>query len=846
MSGHTIAEQLAKQFAKRAQNEANTRRQIIDRLLHEVLGWPIPNVGVEEKVHKGYIDYVLRDRAGTAVLLIEAKKEGIYFQLPIRLQKKPNKLHYVRLKQLATDSAIAAAVNQAAGYCPTIGCQYACITNGHEFILFRSFILGKYFMEADALVIPSLAFFSTSYTEAINTFGYEAITQQRSIQSALGSRKGVNREQFFPKSGIHLYDSPFQKNPFARYIEPLAKRYFGEILQTDRRMMDHCYVFAREAQEVHTGIHNHLADSLTPYFSADGGENIKDVRSGGKLSQRIARSLKQPSKEVLILYGGKGAGKSTFLRRLLYHEPPQDFVLHAFPIIVDFLPSPQSPEAISTFILDQITRALNVDGILERPIEDLLTLFADRFSIAERQQLAGLDKKSVDYVKERNKLIEQWKADRVYVAQRLKDYWAKQGKHTVVAFDNTDQLPPLLQDHCFLVAHSIAHSLSCVAIISMREERYCRARTAGVLDAYHNSGFHLAAPDLTGVFTKRIRLVAHDLDDETGQFRPPLPDGADIAALRRFFYCCLRQFGEDGNALKRFLQECSRDNMRLALEFFTQFLTSGYTHVEEMVANPAWTVINHQVIKPMMIPQRHNYDEEKSLIPNVYQCRSSTGGSHFTAIRILRILRSGATSNIERIGFHDVAALVDDFDSRFSMRADCEAALDVLLRHGLIEANNRLDEYRIEKSGSNGAEMIFADEVRITAFGAYMLDDLSKTFTYLDLVSLDCGISKEALYHELCERAINEREHAWAGDKLLRLDSRLARTKAFLAYLKEEETREKAEFLLQDSEDIVSDIINSFAAEEPRVRSSGAKNIARTQRRQNSKPPGVRPNTETK
>ena len=202
-----------------------------------------------------------------------------------------------------------------------------------------------------------------------------------------------------------------------------------------------------------------------------------------------------------------------------------------------------------------------------------------------------------------------WKQDKVYVAKKLKDYWWNNGKRVVVAFDNTDQLPPALQDHCFLVAQSIVRELECVGIISMREERYCRARTVGVLDAYQNAGYHLAAPDLEGVFTKRIHLVINDLETQGKNALEVLPDDAPFDDLKKFFIACLRQFRDKQNALKLFLEECSRDNTRLALQFFSQFISSGYTHVEEMVANKHWTVINHQVIKPMMIPQRFNYDE---------------------------------------------------------------------------------------------------------------------------------------------------------------------------------------------------------------------------------------------
>jgi hypothetical protein len=350
----------------------------------------------------------------------------------------------------------------------------------------------------------------------------------------------------------------------------------------------------------------------------------------------------------------------------------------------------------------------------------------------------------------------------------------------------------------------------------------------GVLDAYQNSGFHLAAPDLAGVFTKRINLVIDDLEASGRRhIKEILPEDAPFGELKRFFVACFRQFHEQHNALSRFLQECSRDNTRLALDFFAQFLSSGYTHAEEMVAEPRWTVIDHQVIKPMMVPQRFNYDEDKSLIPNVYQCRTPSRGSHFTMTRILRMLRQGVSISPDRGGYWRVDALVGEFDSKFGMRQDCESALDVMLRHGLIEANNRLDTYSVEKSGGDGREMIYADEVRITAFGIYMLDYLAPQFTYLDLVSLDCGLGDEKVYHAFCNAASDERTKGIARDKRGRLNSRLKRVEAFVKYLQEEEAREKSEFLLAESEEIMPAITSAFEGEKPRVLTSAKRNLTR-------------------
>src|SRR5207302_4599829 len=118
--------------------------------------------------------------------------------------------------------------------------------------------------------------------------GYEGLTSERSLHKALNSQNATGRELFYPKSGITHYDGIVAKNPYAKFLEPIGRRYFGEIPSTDKRLMDHCYVFARGTHQVEEGIKTRLSDEMTAYFRADGTQEVENIRQGGKLAERIA------------------------------------------------------------------------------------------------------------------------------------------------------------------------------------------------------------------------------------------------------------------------------------------------------------------------------------------------------------------------------------------------------------------------------------------------------------------------------------------------------------------------------------------------------------------------------
>lgn len=808
---HQIALEIAAEDKDRNYNEADTRHKIIDAILHKVLTWPVKLTFHESYIDEGYADYRLKKSTGEDLLLIEAKKEGVYFNLPNNFNGHKKKRH-VAIKTLLTDSNIKKAVEQVRGYCMEEGCLYAGITNGHEWIFFKTFEPGKNWRDLKALVIKENGYFAESYTEAVNTLGFEAIKNGLHRQH-IGNIGRQNREVLFPKEKIPNYDSEVISNDYARLLRPFARKYFGDITVAEQEFMEACYVRQRDYDASFDNFRLLIKDSLTPYFKEHGVQDFIDNEKGGQFGNRLSKSIREKKTgEVIILFGGKGAGKSTFLRKLLYHNPPQYLTKYSRVAIADLLKVPENKDEVYASIWHQTIDNLDTDELLKGDRELLLKLFNDRFDIAKRQDLFGLDEKSEAYNLKLNGLVSQWISDKKYIARRLIEYWRTKHTGCIVVVDNTDQFDQEIQDLCFMTAQEIANELNCLVIISMREERFYYSKMHGTLDAYQNSGFHISSPVTQAVFEKRINFVLDKLEEISfcnDEF-PSDTSSEEIEAIKKLFKILRHEFSMgDQSPLTNFLNACAHGNIRVALELFRDFLKSGYTNVDEMVGiDGLWTLRIHQVLKPVMIPYRFFYDENQSSIPNIFQLRSKQNGSHFTGLRILKYLSNG----IDRQAPHYVAIsqLRDYFADTFNMVDDFEKNLDIFLMKNLVESNNRLDFYSKD-----------VDSIKITNYGLYIFEVLSSFFTYIELISSDCSVYDETTAYDLAGLSNDDYRLFYQKRRLERVDRRLDKAQVFIDYLIKEEQAEQ-EFFGNDIDLFMPHISESFEAERVEVlRSAG-------------------------
>lgn len=313
----------------------------------------------------------------------------------------------------------------------------------------------------------------------------------------------------------------------------------------------------------------------------------------------------------------------------------------------------------------------------------------------------------------------------------------------------------------------------------MREERFFDSKIHGVLDAFQNAGFHISSPKPAEVFKKRLEYTVGLLnnkrkrDNFIGEVDEKFVNDSSI-----YLNILKGEFSSDRSPLNSFLSACAHGDIRLSLDLFRSFLLSGYTNVEEMLTAGQWSFKIHQVIKPVMIPTRYFYEEAVSDIPNIYQLRSSQQSSHFTCLRILRKLAKSV--NVSAPSYYSMAELRAYFTDVFNMAVDFQMNVDLLLRHGFVESNNRLDKYTEN-----------VDRIKITNYGLYMISDLAYYFTYIDLICTDCGIYDEQIANYLSEAAKKEYGLFIKRERVDRVKVRLERVENFIEYLHKEEVRER-------------------------------------------------------
>lgn len=798
-------------------NEATTRTRIIDTILYDVMSWPKNAVTDEEHSNEGYLDYILKNENETPILIIEAKKEGIYFETPKNKSENINH-NYIKMKTLLTNGDIKNAINQVRRYSFDKGCMYAAITNGHVWIFFKVFDTN--WESLNAFVIYDLEFFDKDFTVAYNTFNYTNLVRHKSLQNLIENVVIKSRKAYSIRNQITSFSAPVDLNLYAQYISRVVKYYFSDFDDKDDEFLKNCYVDEKLYENTKSTLTNLLIDNATPYLENSGVINYERDKLSKRLSKKITNFADfSENKHIVVIYGDRGCGKSTFIKKLINADIPKNVHDKLEVIYIDLLKyaAVESEKAeLKSKIWNSVIEKIDIDEIRNDYSQVQDVLFPEEFKKYKKQISSLYQEGSEIYgMKLEDKIVEAL-SNREKLAFELAKYLREEkNKEIVLIVDNTDQFSAEIQDFCFQIVAEIFASIKCLSIITIREERFFRSKNLGVLDAYETIQYHISSPRADKVFLQRLNYLINSLDED--EFFNNLIRNHEVSEkntelvtrenFKKYFIVFKKDFDKKSN-LYTFLSSCAQKDMRKALDLFRELLFSGYLNIYEMISTERniFTLQVHQVLKPLMTPKKYFYEEDSSSVPNIFKLRNQEYGSHFTSIRVLNYLNKNPNDYLA------LSVIKSEFNNVFNMEVDFDKNIEILIEYKLIEANIKVDNYIPE-----------IEEVIITPFGKYFIQKLIHFFTYLDLVCTDCSLYDEQTSNYIARSANNEYKLFSIGKRGERMVHRVEKTNHFIKYLIDEEKKEIDYYNLDKEFVVMEDILEKYKKDIKNVKNSSLK-----------------------
>jgi hypothetical protein len=714
-------------------NEANTRFKFIDRLLTECLGWETNDISCEDNYEGKYTDYILSLFRSVAVL--EAKRTGVYFELPIG-----NKKHILPLKSIYKDNKdIKAAIDQVRGYCNDRSIQIAIISNGFQFVAFvanRSDSVPV--LDGNALVVESLSVFLNEFKEVWNCLSKTGFQEEYLLKKLIG-----NTELELPpklSSTIFGYPGIKNRNTFQTELEIISDLVLEDVIkekELEKDFLENCYCksgalsnYSLVSKAILSTRYNYL------FEIGDRKATLQQVATkkglSGELVELFANSL---SKRPVLLVGDVGVGKSTFIDYLRLIEAPKVFEKAiSFKIdlglraIIDL----DIRKAIIDVIKEQLSELYHIDIEEDNFVRHCYHVDLEKFKKSVKvARLYEIDNeqaisKEIDFLSEKieNK-IEHLKRSLEYICKH-------QQKQIITFVDNCDQRSDSDQETAFLVAQEFASEWPMIVFISIRPETFHRTKKdTGALSGYHTKAFTIPPPRLDDVIRKRLEFAQKITNGDIQLSR--LSNKTSFTKLNDLIEVFVISLDRNP-ALLTFLNNISNENIRNAVQLIKKFFGSGHVDMEKILdiyyTQGHYTIPLHELLRSVIFSDNIHFAPTNSEIVNLFECRHHNDNEYFIILFLVSIL-DDYSKNSRNDGFVSISEIYSYLQGLGYTSTQIDSVLNFAYSKKLFETSH--------KGGSLDFNNIGL-KIRATNLAIYHLRFLVNSFTYVDAIIVDTPI----------------------------------------------------------------------------------------------------------
>jgi hypothetical protein len=715
--------------------EADARIQIINRVLTDVLFWPLANIKTEPHTDSGFIDYLIRDGERNA-MVVEAKRTSTPLIDTVKAGYFTAKLGGAAL-QSAVDG-----IKQTRSYSTDASVGFAALTSGLAWVGFRPIRDdGLDPKRGVAHIFPTLSSIEADFAAFYDLFSREGIAEKRFLiltDRAEGASVVHYGELYSPVPDSLVSLAP--KTQLAIDLDGVFDRFFRSITNDrDTEMLVECFVESKESRQ---------ADAALQKITRDIVASIQPLATsaGDQLTREIEAVLQTRYADIVLIVGNKGAGKTTFVSRFFNIVLPRDLRDKCLVLQVDLADAMADIDGIESWLtrqlLAKIDKELFEDGV---PTYDQLqgVFFADyqRWSKGERRHLYESDHQSFKIQFGEYMSKEATERPHEYLMRLLKSAANQRGLLPCIVFDNTDQFPQAFQERVFQYAHALYRAVTSFIVVPITDRTIWQLSKSGPLQSYSTKSFFLPIPSTKDILEKRVNFIRRKISSVKNPGEYFLNKGIrlSIENLNAFASAVEHVFVSEDYISRRVSWLANLD-IRRSLELTHRIITSPILRIDQLVT----TYITGQMpdiprdrIIRALIRGSHTFysPSDNSFVTNLFLVSRDNVTSPMLMLSILRLLtdKAGSTEDIAQ-QYLTVEIISNYFEAMGVRSAVIYATLPLLLKTRAIEPYDPTEE-RIDA----------IQRVRITFAGRMHMEMALGDHQYISEMALRTPIRDEAV-----------------------------------------------------------------------------------------------------
>ena len=709
------------------ESEAQTRFDIIDRLIKEVLQWKHGQISVEEYAageKQEYIDYLLR--SGDNKIIVEAKKIGAAFPTPTKRKK-------LKLTgSILSEGEIGKAIIQAENYAKTKEANIVAVTNGVCWCFY------PFDVNVDRDIIYAYLLFPFNdikdAEQLFNIFSIQNVEQDSLSKLTYENPNIIIRS--LVRSTLNA-DARIGRNIIADYISPaLDYAFHGESLIGDKSKLEFCFVSTDARTKYDNTLKIFLSDKKSELISP--ARRIKKQSQEDELQATLKNFDTNKNVPVTLLIGSVGAGKSTYLSHFeLIQAKSLLEEKKCYWVNIDFekMGASGNPRKFIYESLKQFT--LEEHPYVKTDFKSLIEPAYDQ----EIKKLArgpfGLAAKNKEKFEEKiQEIIEKDYEEVEPYVEKLFSFISK--KHLcVIVLDNIDLYEDSqLEVSVFSEGVALSKKVNCNILVSLRDTTFIKHKNDSIFNAHELKKFWIDPPPFREVLSKRLKFASTVLANKKATI-PYSGMQLTIENLGVFFDIAHSTLLKETSA--RLIESLSDGNIRKGISLVSNFLTSAHIQADRALYNYLnKEVIRglpfHEVFKGSILGPWKYYKEERAEAINILDAGFNSKSLQLFRAYILKFLFYRARDkNSNEV---PVKKIHETFSTLGASENHVIKVVGDLYQNGLVNSVN-VKEIDINSS------------VSINLSGAYYYSFLMKTFEYLETVMFDTQILLEDFWEQL-------------------------------------------------------------------------------------------------